>query len=492
MASILIIDDHDAMREGMAVTLKKSGHQVAAVRSGAEGVAAFKAAFRKSPFDLVVTDLRMEGMDGLAVVRALRAEQPDAVVMVVTAHGTIETAVTAMKDGAFDFIEKPFPPDVLRAKADKALEVASTRRHVERLSAHKGALEADAAASMGSMVGESEPVQRLLGQVRRAAATGATVHIHGESGTGKELVARMLHALSPRASGPFVVVHCAALAETLLESELFGHEKGAFTGAVKRKLGRFELADGGTLFLDELGEISPSIQTKLLRVLQERELQRVGGEETVKVDVRVVSATHRDLKAEVAAGRFREDLYYRLHVVPLVLPPLRERPEDVPLLARHFVAKHGPRINRSVTGLSEGALRALTRYAWPGNVRELENCVEQALVFAEGQLLEERDLPAHLHGEAARAALSHGKLPVPSGDRPLPDILEELERQLIERAYTQARGVKTETARLLGIKTSALYYKLEKYGFIARGEAPPEGGGGAGGGAGGGGGPGAA
>ncbi|MCI0572658.1 MAG: sigma-54 dependent transcriptional regulator [Myxococcaceae bacterium] len=468
MARILIIDDHDAMREGMAVTLSKAGHEVSAVKSGMEGV----AAWRKRPYELVITDLKMEGMDGLAVVKALRTDSPEAVVMVVTAHGTIEAAVTAMREGAFDFIEKPFPPDVLRAKADKALEVAATQKRVERLAARTQALEADATGALGTLVGESEPVQRLLAQVRRAAATEATVHLQGESGTGKELVARMLHTLSPRREGPFVVVHCAALAETLLESELFGHEKGSFTGAIKRKLGRFELADGGTLFLDEIGEVPASVQTKLLRVLQERELQRVGGEETVHVDVRVVSATNRDLKAEVAAGRFREDLYYRLHVVPLVLPPLRERPEDVPVLARHFVAKHAPRINRQVEGLSEGTLRALTRYAWPGNVRELENCIEQALVFAEGTRLEEKDLPANLHGEAARAALAQGTLPVPSGDRPLPDILEDIERQLIERAYTQARGVKTETARLLGIKTSALYYKLEKYGFIARGETP--------------------
>jgi two-component system response regulator HydG len=284
----------------------------------------------------------------------------------------------------------------------------------------------------------------------------------------------MLHQFSPRKEGPFVVVHCAALAETLLESELFGHERGAFTGAVKRKLGRFELADGGTLFLDEIGEISASVQTKLLRVLQEKEIQRVGGEETVKVDVRVVSATHRDLQAEVKAGRFREDLYYRLHIVPLMLPPLRERPEDISSLARHFVTKHSPRVNRRVKGLEDSALKALARHAWPGNVRELENVIEQSLVFAEGEVLTEADLPTHLSTSAPRTDASG--LPIPHGDRPLPDILEDIERQLIARAYEKAGGVKTETARLLGIKTSALYYKLEKYGFISKGEHPEEGG----------------
>ncbi|SEL90207.1 two-component system, NtrC family, response regulator HydG [Stigmatella aurantiaca] len=469
MAHVLIIDDHDTLREGMTLTLTRSGHTVSAVRSGADGLAAYK----KTPFDLVVTDLKMDGMDGIAVTQALKALNPAVVVMVVTAFGTIETAVRAMQEGAYDFITKPFAPEVLRAKVDKGLELASTRRQVERLTARTAAHEADAALTHGNLVGDSEPVQRLLAQARKAAASDATVLVRGESGTGKELVARMLHQFSPRKDGPFVVVHCAALAETLLESELFGHERGAFTGAVKRKLGRFELADGGTLFLDEIGEIPASVQTKLLRVLQEKEIQRVGGEETLKVDVRVVSATHRDLQAEVKAGRFREDLYYRLHIVPLLLPPLRERPEDIGTLARHFVAKHALRVNRRVTGLDDGALRALIRHAWPGNVRELENAVEQALVFAEGEQLTEADLPAYLGSPQSRTDATG--LPVLQGDRPLPDILEDLERQLIARAYEKAGKVKTETARLLGIKTSALYYKLEKYGFISKGERPEDG-----------------
>ncbi|NNC18380.1 sigma-54-dependent Fis family transcriptional regulator [Corallococcus exiguus] len=467
MARILVIDDHDTLREGMTVTLTRSGHTVSAVRSGADGLAAYK----KGPFDLVVTDLKMDGMDGIAVTRALKQADPGAVVMVVTAFGTIETAVQAMQEGAYDFITKPFPPEVLRAKVDKGLELSATRRQVERLTARTDAHDADAALTHRDLVGDSEPLQKLLTQVRKVAASDATVLVRGESGTGKELVARMIHQRSPRKDGPFVVVHCAALAETLLESELFGHERGSFTGAVKRKLGRFELADGGTLFLDEIGEIPASVQTKLLRVLQEKELQRVGGEETLKVDVRVVSATHRDLQAEVKAGRFREDLYYRLHIVPLTLPPLRERPEDLPALARHFVAKHAPRVNRRVTGIDDAALHALTRHAWPGNVRELENVMEQALVFAEGETLTPQDLPSHLAGQTPRMDAG---LPVPQGDRPLPEILEDLERQLIARAYEKAGGVKTETARLLGIKTSALYYKLEKYGFLPRGERPEE------------------
>ncbi len=471
MARILVVDDNDTMREGMAVTLKKSGHDVLAFKTGADAV----AAYQKSSFDLTVTDLKMDPMDGLAVTRALRAHDADAVVLLVTAFGTIEVAVDAMKSGACDFITKPFSPDVLRAKVDSALELVKVKAQVVKLTAHNEVLARDAQTEAGTtLVGESEPIAKLLGQVRKAAATEATVHIHGESGTGKELVARMLHDLSPRKNGPFIVTHCAALAETLLESELFGHERGAFTGAVKRKLGRFELADGGTLFLDELGEISLNMQTKLLRVLQEKEFQRVGGEETIKVDVRVVSATHRNLQAEVEAKRFREDLYYRLHIVPLTVPALRERPEDIGLLAKHFVQKHAPRINKAVKQLAPEAISALCRYAWPGNVRELENAIEQSLVFAEGTILSEKDLPSFLHGDGARAQLSAGALPIPHGDRPLPDILEDLERQLIEKAYEKAGKVKTETARLLGIKTSALYYKLEKYGFIQKGEKPPD------------------
>lgn len=469
MARILVIDDNDTMREGMTVTLKKAGHDVLSFRSGVDGVAAFVS----KRADLVVTDLKMEQLDGIEVVKRLKAHDPSAVALVVSAHGTISAAVEALQHGAVDFIEKPFPPEVLRAKAEAALELSRTRARLAKLEATTEALAHDLSAKVGvSIVGASQPVQKLLGQIRRAAATDATVLIHGESGTGKELVARMLHDLSPRARGPFIVTHCAALAETLLESELFGHERGSFTGAVKRKLGRFELADGGTLFLDELGEISPSVQTKLLRVLQEREIQRVGGEETIKIDVRVICATHRDLKAEVAAGHFREDLFYRLHVVPLEVPALRERPEDIGLLTRHFLAKHGPRINPAIKNISPAVLASLGRYAWPGNVRELENVLEQSLVFAEGTELLEKDLPAFLQSPEARAERSLGTLPVLQGDRPLPDILEDLERQLIHDAYEKAKRVKTETARLLGIKTSALYYKLEKYGLIQKGEQP--------------------
>src|SRR5216684_1563276 len=377
MPRVLIIDDHDTMREGMCVTVQKSGSDAFGVRSGPEGL----AAYRKSRFDLVITDLKMEQMDGIEVVRQLKQIDPDAVVMVVTGFGTIETAVAAMQQGAYDFITKPFTPDVLRAKVEQGLQIAGIRLQLQRVSAHNEILSGDAAAAAGSMVGRSEPIQRLIEQVRRAANSDATILIFGETGTGKELVARLVHELSPRKRGPFVVVHCAALAETLLESELFGHERGSFTGASRRKLGRFELADHGSLFLDEIGEISQSIQTKLLRVLQEKELQRVGGEQTIHVNVRVISATNRDLDAEVQSGRFREDLFYRLNVLSIHTPPLRERAADIPLLAEHFLqgdAAPSPRSRR----ISPDAMALLTTYPWPGNVRELRNAIQRAAVVA--------------------------------------------------------------------------------------------------------------
>jgi two-component system response regulator HydG len=285
------------------------------------------------------------------------------------------------------------------------------------------------------------------------------VFIAGESGTGKELIARAIHRLSKRANGPFIKVNCGALTETLLESELFGHEKGAFTGAIKQKLGRFELADGGTLFLDEVGDVPPSMQVKLLRALQEQEFERVGGEAPIKVDVRVLSATNKDLEAEVAAGRFRQDLFFRLHVLPVKLPPLRERREDIPMLVSHFIAKLGPKTNQRVRAVGDAALGRIMAYHWPGNVRELENAIEQALVFAESEEIQPAALPQFLQGGA-----EEDRLNVPR-ELTLPEILDDLERQLILKAYAKANQVKTETARLLGIKTSALYYKLEKYGI---------------------------
>jgi len=453
MANILIIEDNETLRDGISQVVHRMGHKAYTAPGGVVGVELFK---RRS-IDFTISDLKMDGMNGLQVMQAIRGEDPDALVMIITAHGTIETAVEAMKDGAFDFITKPFPPDVLRLKVQKALEVREQR---ERLLQENEYLRKDAATDEGfeAIIGQSAPMQKTFNLVRKVACADSSVYIYGESGTGKELIARAIHDASPRAKQPFVRVNCGALAESLLESELFGHEKGAFTGAVKRRLGRFEVADKGTLLLDEIGDISPNIQLKLLRVLQEREFERVGGTDTVRVDVRVICATNKDLAGEVAAGNFREDLFYRLHIIPMILPPLRERREDIPPLVEHFIKKLAMRTRSDVTSISPEALKSLMAYAWPGNVRELENIIEQSLVFAEGEAIEVEDLPTQVSG-----AQSGDHLNVPDDGRALPEILEDLERQLILRAFRGAKGIKTETARLLGIKTSALYYKLEKY-----------------------------
>jgi two-component system response regulator HydG len=464
MANVLIIDDNDTMREGLTAVVRRMGHKVCAVASGAEAI----AAFAKHPADFVMTDLKLGGMDGLAVLRRIRELDPDCPTLLMSAYGSVETAVEAMKLGAMDFLTKPFAPEVVRLKVERALELRAARRLNERLSAENEHLRGDGEGRYQEMVGGAESIRRVQEAITRVAKTEAAVAIYGESGTGKELVARAIHNLSRRSQGPFIKVNCGALAETLLESELFGHERGAFTGAVKRRLGRIELADGGTLFLDEIGEISPAMQVRLLRVLQEGTFERVGGEETCKADLRVISATHRDLHKLIAEGKFREDLFYRLQVVPIAVPPLRERRADIPELCRHFIAKLAPRTNPQVTGVSDEALALLMAYPFPGNVRELHNAIEQALVFADGPLLQAAALPSHIRGRDAADKSDGSGLSVPgglSGAIALPEILDDLEKQLIIKAYRQAKGVKTETARLLGIKPSALYYKLEKYGI---------------------------
>lgn len=449
MAQILVIEDNVTMREGIVQILSKVGHDVRAASGGKEGVQFFE----DSPADFVITDLKMEDLDGIGVLKKIRDLSPEALVMIITAFGSIETAVEAMKLGAFDFITKPFPPDLLRVKVTHALDVARMKAENQFLRSQDEKPYAD------GMIGKSKVLQAIREKIEKAASSEATVFISGESGTGKELVARALHQQSLRAKKPFIKVDCSALAEGVLESELFGHERGAFTGATSRKPGRFELADGGTIFLDEIGEVPPNVQLKLLRVLQDRCFERVGGTHTIKVDVRVISATNKDLLKEIKNGQFREDLYYRLHIVPIDLPPLRERKEDIPLLIEHFLKSLSTSSGRNVS-MSFEALMALQNHQWPGNIRELKNIVERTFVLSTESEIGVSALPEEL-----KKTNNYVHLEVSSEDVPLTQALEDLERQLIMRAYQKANGVKTKTAHLLGIKTSALYYKLEKYGI---------------------------
>ena len=465
MASVLIIDDHDSIREGLELLLRRRGHRTSSAGDGESGL----ELLQEEGADLVITDLKMVKMDGLEVLQQVREMSPDSEVMVITAFGTIEEAVAAMKQGAIDFITKPFSSEEFGVKVDRILndraERLRLRRENETLRVENAYLREAAEARYGEMVGASPPMEEVFRMVDRVARSDSTVMIYGESGTGKELVARAVHARSQRAEGPFVRVNCGALTESLLDSELFGHEKGAFTGAEKQRHGRFELADGGTLFLDEISTIAQSTQVRLLRVLQEREFERVGGEETVSVDVRIIVATNVPVDELVRSYGFREDLFYRLHVVPLTIPPLRDRMSDVPLLVQYFIEKLSERTRSAVRSVSMNAMAKLSAYHWPGNVRELENVMERALVLAEGEMLEPDDIPLPEGNGESFVRFPDAELPDTGMD--LNDMVGTMEEQMLRRALEKAHGVKAEAARLLGLKSSAFYYKLEKYGIEA-------------------------
>jgi DNA-binding NtrC family response regulator len=451
---ILIVDDEANARTALAELLREEGYQIETAADG------FKALPKLDDFapDLLLTDLKMPGMDGIELMRKARERDPEGVTVVMTAYGAVDTAVAAMREGASDYLTKPINVEELVLVLDRALE----RR---RLRAEAGQLRERLSERhrIQSIVGSSVAMQGVFDTVLRVAPSRASVLITGESGTGKELVAAAIHEHSPRAAGPFVKLHCAALAETILESDLFGHERGAFTGAAARRDGRFQQADGGTLFLDEIGEISPAVQVKLLRFLQEHEFERVGGNQTIKVDVRIVAATNRDLLKRVKDGLFREDLYYRLNVVSIDVPALRKRTGDIPLLAMHFLRRFAKENEKAVTGFTDEALERLVRYPWPGNVRELENAVERAVVVCRGDVVRAEDLAPSIVGEAA----------VVSGMPPIPgSTLAELERYALLKTLEHTGGSTSRAAEILGISPRKIQYKLHEYQAESRPATP--------------------
>ena len=452
MAHILVVDDEKNYRTILAQLLEGEGYRV----SVAENPFAALELLGRESVALILSDLRMPRMDGMVFLQQVREDVGDVPFVILTAFATVETALAAMKAGAFDYLLKPFNNEEILQTVAKALAYA-------RLQTENAALRRQLEQGRErEILGESPAIRRLLLDIGRVAPARTSVLIVGESGTGKELVARALHRASPRGKGPLVSINCAAFAENLLESELFGHERGAFTGATERKRGLLEVADGGTLFLDEIGEFPLNLQPKLLRVLQERRFRRVGGTAEIESDVRVVAATHRDLAAMLTSGAFREDLYYRLNVVTLSVPPLRQRPEDVPLLVLHFLRRFARELDRPVVSLHPEALKTLQGYAWPGNVRELQNVIERGVLFCAGDTLKNADLPEPLRRSAGETTSPVVSLEL---DRPLPELLDAVEEDLIRRALVKARGVQAQAAELLGISRSNLQYKLKKFGL---------------------------
>ncbi|MDY0289111.1 MAG: sigma-54 dependent transcriptional regulator [Sphaerochaeta sp.] len=445
--SILIVDDEKNIRSGLAMAMELEGYESLTAEDGA----AAWALMGKKDVDLVITDLRMPNLSGEQLLQKINGAYPRLPVIILTGHGTIETAVDAMRKGAIDFFTKPVELDRLSLVVKKALSTTDLYAEHEKLKAEVATLKAR--NRYDRIVGKSQKMIALMETVAQVAPTRASVLITGDSGVGKELVADAIHELGNRSKGPFIKVHCAALSESLLESELFGHEKGSFTGAVTQKKGRFELADGGTIFLDEIGEINASIQVKLLRVLQERSFERVGGEKPITVDVRIVCATNRDLLKEIEKGNFREDLYYRLNVVHLDVPPLRERKDDIPLLMTSFLSQFNQENGKSLEGFSNEAKRALLSYDWPGNIRELRNSIESAVVLSRSSVIEVEDLPpsVRLTDKSAQLSLEVGIT------------LAEAEKQLILSTLVMNGGNKTRAAETLGIGRKTLHRKLQEY-----------------------------
>ncbi len=488
-ARILVADDEPNLRRVLSAILRRDGHEVVLATAGDEAMGLLDG------IDVLVTDLRMPRVDGMELLRHAVKTQPGLPVIMITAYGSVGQAVEAIKAGAFDYIEKPFEQDQIRAIIDKAVRHVVAGRAAPRAALYPAGN--DEVKSRFGLVGDSAEMRSVFDVIAKVADSPSTVLITGESGTGKELVAKALHENSSRKGGPFIKINCAAIPKTLMESELFGYDKGAFTGAVSSKPGRFELADGGTLFLDEIGEIPVEMQVKLLRAIQESEFERVGGIKTLKVDVRLITATNRDLELEIARGNFREDLYYRLNVVPLLIPPLRKRHGDVPLLVRHIIRRFNERLKRNVTGIDDDALAALDAHNWPGNIRELENVLERTILFGPGPVISRADLPDELTGASAGAAPTPAATsPAPTsspsltpvvvddddatpqeagaertgpGDASLKDIVRaetsRVEREVITRALGETGGNVTQAAKLLKISRKSLQMKMKELGL---------------------------
>ncbi|HEY7374761.1 MAG TPA: sigma-54 dependent transcriptional regulator [Polyangia bacterium] len=450
---VLVADDELNMRRVLEAMLRREGYDVITAANGQEALGGMNAGVQ-----MVITDLKMPVLDGMALLKKLSVDYPDVPVVMITAHGSVENAVEAVKLGAFDYLEKPFEQEQIRQVVAKAMNTYTLARQNARP-------EEPSVRGRFRLVGQSPAIMQIFAVVEKVANTPSTVLITGESGTGKELIARALHENSSRHGGPFIKINCAAIPKTLMESELFGYEKGAFTGAVGAKPGRFELAHGGTLFLDEIGEIPVEMQVKLLRVLQESEFERVGGLRTIKVDVRLVTATNRDLLQDIAAGQFREDLYYRLNVVPIHIPPLRERREDIPLLVDHFLAKFNDRLKKQIGSVSADAVSRMVSYHWPGNIRELENMMERTMLFCERPEIQASDLPPEIAGLPAAALAAGAASAAGSLKEAVRAETERVERELIQKALDETGGNVTQAARKLKISRKSLQTKMKELGL---------------------------
>jgi len=446
---VMIIDDEPLMRMTVQDALAAEGYKVITAETGGKGL----TLLRENRADMVITDLRLPDMDGIQILREVKTFSPETQVILITAYGSIDSAVTAMKEGASDYLTKPFSMEELLLiikRIQRIRELEEENRSLRKKVEEKFGLE--------GLVGKSPQMIKIYDLIETVSQTDTTVLVYGESGTGKEMVANAIHLRSSRKGRPFIKVNCAALPETLLESELFGHEKGAFTGAFKQRKGRFEMADGGTLFLDEIGDISQTVQVKLLRVLQERQFERVGGNETLSVNVRLICATQRDLKEEIRKGSFREDLYYRLNVVPILLPLLRERSEDIFLLADHFINKFSKKMGKEITGLSEEAKTILLKYTFPGNIRELENMLERAVALIKGKVIQAYDLPEEICGQASPVRDICERI---RGTKPLASATSVFEKEYIQSVLEKTKGKKGQAAEILGISRKTLWEKIK-------------------------------